>query len=75
MNSMVVRFPDGTREFRYPENVPGAGDLMWHRGEPFRVVSVNEDGGRVVVIVETTSQAIGDQLLSEEGGIHLDAIA
>jgi hypothetical protein len=55
--------------------VPAAGDLVWHRGEPFRVISVNEDGGQAVVIVETASESLRDQLLSEEGGLHLDEIA
>ena len=29
MSSIVVRFPDGSREFRYPEKVPNAGDVVW----------------------------------------------
>ena len=41
MGSMVVRFPDGSKEFRYPEKMLVEGDVVWHDGERFRVVSVN----------------------------------
>ena len=71
MGSMVVRFPDGSKEFRYPEKVLVDGDVVWHDGERFRVVSVSTDeNDRAVVIVEADS-GIGDMLRSEEGAVHL----
>ena len=71
MGSMVVRFPDGSKEFRYPEKMLVEGDAVWHDGERFRVVSVSTDEkDRAVVIVEADS-GIGDVLRSEEGAVHL----
>ena len=75
MGSMVVRFPDGSKEFRYPEKVLVDGDVVWHDGERFRVVSVSADeNDRAVVIVEADS-GIGDMLRSEEGAVHLVEIS
>ena len=75
MGSMVVRFPDGSKEFRYPEKVLVDGDVVWHDGERFRVVSVSTDeNDRAVVIVEADS-GIGDMLRSEEGAVHLVEIS
>ena len=71
MSSMVVRFPDGSKEFRYPEKTLAEGDVVWHDGERFRVISVSTDEkDRAVVIVEADS-GIGDMLRSEEGAVHL----
>jgi hypothetical protein len=70
MGAMVVRFPDGSKEFRYPEKMLVEGDVVWHDGERFRVVSVNTDENTAVVIVEGYS-GIGNMLRSEEGAIHL----
>jgi hypothetical protein len=75
VGSMVVRFPDGSKEFRYPEKVLVDGDVVWHDGERFRVVSVTTDeNDRAVVIVEADS-GIGDMLRSEEGAVHLVEIS
>jgi len=42
--SLVVRFPDGTKQFRFPNQMPEAGDALWHDGERYRVISVSADG-------------------------------
>lgn len=73
MVSITVRFPDGSREFRYPEKPIEEGDTVWHDGQRYRVVSVQTDGDVSTVIVEGDS-GLGDTLLSEEGGIRLEPI-
>jgi hypothetical protein len=71
MASIIVRFPDGTKEFRYPEQMLGENDVIWHAGERFRVISVQaDDADRAVVTVEPDS-GLGDTLRSEEGAIRL----
>ena len=75
MASILIRFPDGTKEFRYHERQLQPDDILLHDGAHFRVVSVSGDGnGRDVVVVESASHGIGDLLLSEEGAIRLVAI-
>jgi hypothetical protein len=74
MNVIVVRFPDGSREFRYPERELEPGDVIWHAGESYRVVHVSEDGGPPTVTVEPESDGLGDLLSSERGGIQLVAV-
>ena len=75
MGVMVVRFPDGSKEFRYPEKMLVEGDVVWHDGQRFRVISVNtDDQDRAVVIVEADSNDLGELLRSEEGAIHLAEI-
>jgi len=72
---MVVRFPDGSKEFRYPEKMLVESDVVWHDGQRFRVISVNtDDQDRAVVIVEADSDDLGELLRSEEGAIHLAEI-
>jgi hypothetical protein len=71
MGSMVVRFPDGSKEFRYPEKMLVEGDVVWHDGERFRVVSVNTDEKDSTVVIVEAFSGIGDMLRSEEGAIHL----
>ena len=71
MNSIVVRFPDGSKEFRFPDKMLEQGDVIWHAGEAFRVVNVNmDDGERPVVSVERDA-GLGDTLRSEEGAVRL----
>ena len=75
MGVMVCASPTGSKEFRYPEKMLVEGDVVWHDGARFRVISVNTDEqNRAVVIVEPDS-GIGDLLRSEEGAVHLVAIA
>jgi hypothetical protein len=71
MNSVVVRFPDGTREFRYPEKGLEEGDVLWHDGQRYRVVHVSDDGNQPVATVELESDDLGDVLQSERGAIEL----
>ena len=72
MSSVVVRFPDGSREFRYPEKMLEVGDVVWHDGDRYRVVHVAaDDDDRPVVTVEPESDDLGDILRSERGGVEL----
>jgi hypothetical protein len=72
MSSVVVRFPDGSREFRFPEKALEEGDVIWHEGQRYRVVHVgSDDGENPVVTVEPESDDIGDLLQSERGAIAL----
>jgi len=73
--SLVVRFPDGSKEFRYPSKALADGDIVWHNGERFRVIDVgSEDGESDFATVERESD-LSDLLRSEEGAIHLEEIA
>jgi hypothetical protein len=71
--ALIVRFPDGSREFRYPEIPLGVGDTIWHDNVRYHVVSVtgNDDGDRLTVTVEPDAESIGDLLSSEEGALVL----
>jgi hypothetical protein len=68
-----VRFPDGTKEFRYPETPPEEGSPVWHEGERYRVVSVSMDGAQASMIVQADSSS-SDLLRSEEGAIQLEPV-
>jgi hypothetical protein len=72
MSSVVVRFPDGSREFRFPESGLKEGDVIWHDGQRYRVVHVgSEDGEQPIATVEPESDDLGDLLQSERGAIEL----
>jgi hypothetical protein len=73
MPVFIVRFPDGTREFRYPERPLKEGDAVWHDGVRYHVVSLSEDaaGDQLTVTVEPDAESIGDLLSSEEGALVL----
>jgi hypothetical protein len=72
MSSVVVHFPDGSREFRFPQEPLKEGDIIWHAGERYRVVHVTtDDGDNPAVTVEPASEDLGDLLSSERGGIQL----
>jgi hypothetical protein len=69
---LVVRFPDGTREFRYPEKMLEEGDVIWHDGTRYRVINVSANGdNQFVAIVEPEAPTLGEVLQSEEGAIRL----
>ena len=65
MASVVVRFPDGTKEFRFPETMLEENDILWHAGERFR--SVNTDGAEQAVVTVEPDSGIGGVLRSEDG--------
>ena len=72
MSSFIVRFPDGSREFRFPPEPLEEGDVVWHDGQRYRVVHVAEDDEKTAfVTVELDSEDLGDLLGSERGGIQL----
>jgi hypothetical protein len=75
MKSFIVRFPDGEKEFRYTESDLMEGNLVWHEGARYRVLSVaSEDGQMRVVTVEPDSDDLGDLLKSERGAVALELI-
>ena len=62
--NVVVRFPDGSSDFAFPDDPLEKGDVIWHEGERYRVLHVaSGDGAGPVVIVEAGSGA-----LHQEGG-------
>jgi hypothetical protein len=72
LGNIVVRFPDGSREFRHPEEPLKEGDVIWHEGQPYRVLHVGTDHvGNPIATVEADSDDVGDLLDSERGGIVL----
>lgn len=72
MNNVVVHFPDGSREFRFPEEPLEVGTVIWHLGQRYRVIHVaTDDDQGASVTVEPDSEDIGDLLRSERGGTQL----
>jgi hypothetical protein len=72
MSSVVVHFPDGSREFRFPSHPLKEGDVIWHEGQRYRVIHVaSDDGDNPSVTVELESDDLGDTLRSEKGAIQL----
>jgi len=72
LRNIVVRFPDGSRDFRFPEEPLNEGDVIWHDGQRYRVLHVGtDDGGNPVATVELDSEDLGDLLDSERGSIVL----
>jgi hypothetical protein len=49
------------------------GDVIWHAGARYRVISVSGDE-QPIVIVEADSDALGDVLRSEEGAITVTPV-
>jgi hypothetical protein len=75
MESLFIRFPDGTREFRMTERALGVGDRLRNGGHTWRVISVTSDvTGRTIVVVEPESPTVGETLRSEEGALVLEEI-
>jgi hypothetical protein len=71
---VIVHFPDGSREFRYPSRLLEHGDVLSYDGDRYRVVDVMTDGDRHSVRVELDSDDLGDLLRSERGAIELEPV-
>jgi hypothetical protein len=71
---VIVHFPDGSREFRYPSSMLERGDVLSYDGERYRVVDVMTDADRHSVRVELDSDDLGDLLRSERGAIELEPV-
>lgn len=71
--ALIVRFPNGSREFRYPDRPLEVGDHLWHDNVRYHVVSVTEDaeGDQLTVTVEPDAESLGDLLGSEQGALVL----
>jgi hypothetical protein len=74
MPSVIVHFPDGSKEFRYPVDGLSEGDVISHAGDRYRVVSVRADGERHSVTVVAATDDLTDLLRSEEGAIELQML-
>ena len=72
MSSIIVNFPDGTREFVYPANPLNEGDVIWHDGARYRILSIAQNDGRPqTATVEPDTDGLGSLLTSEEGALRL----
>jgi hypothetical protein len=72
LSSVLIHFPDGSREFRYPPQPLNVGDVIAHDGARWRVLAINSADGRPqTVTVEPDSDDLRDTLSSERGGIQL----
>lgn len=71
---VIVHFPDGSREFRYPSRQLERGDVVSFNGDRYRVVDVTSEGDRYRVIVEPDSDDLVDILRSERGAIELEPV-
>ena len=69
--SVIVHFPDGSREFRYPDQPLEEGDTIWHEGERYTVIRVAEDGSRSSVTVQQLDSDGAAGAAGSEDGIHL----
>jgi hypothetical protein len=72
LSSIYVRFPEGTREFLHPSRQLQEGDIIWHDGTRYQILSIAaNDGQPPSVIVEPEANRLGDLLRSEEGALRL----
>lgn len=70
--TIVIRFPDGSKEFRFSERMLEEGDIIWHEGKRYRVLHVlNDERDQPVARVEPDSGDILDSFQSEAGEMHL----
>ena len=74
-SSVIVYFPDGSREFVYPAKPLNEGDVIWHDGARFRILSITQNDGRPhTATVEPETDDLGALLTSEEGALRLVAV-
>lgn len=72
MSTIIIRFPDGTREYRYTGRDVQEGDVIWHDGQEWKVLAViSNDGRPQTATVELDSDDLIDTLRSEKGTIEL----
>lgn len=71
---VIVYFPDGSRDFRYPTRALERGDVVGWNRDRYRVVDVMTDGDQQSVRVELDSDDLTDLLRSERGAIELEAV-
>lgn len=72
MSTIIIRFPDGTREYRYTGRDVQEGDVIWHDGQEWKVLAViSNDGRPQTATVELDSDDLIDTLRSETGAIEL----
>jgi hypothetical protein len=50
MASIIVRFPAGAKEYRYLEKELKEGDILWHEGEPYRIVDISGDTPAIATV-------------------------
>ena len=75
MSTIVVRFPDGYREFHMTSRALEVGDRGWRDGDAYRVRSgLANDHGGAVIVVEPESPTVGEALRSESGAIVLEPV-
>jgi hypothetical protein len=68
----IVNFPDGTREFVYPANPLNEGDVIWHDGGRYCILSIAQNDARPqTATVERDTDDLGSLLTSEEGALRL----
>ena len=64
--NVVVRFPDESRDFQFPDDPLAEGDVIWHEGERYRVRDIaSRDGAGPIATVEIESHGLGDNPGSE----------
>ena len=75
MGTTIIRFPDGTREYRYTGRDVLEGDVIWHDGQQWKVLGVTSNDGRPqTATVELDSDDLADKLRSERGAIALEPL-
>jgi hypothetical protein len=52
VSNVVVRFPDGSKEFRLAERALVEGDVIPHGADRFRVTAITTEADRTIVSVE-----------------------
>lgn len=62
-STVVMHFPDGSREFRLPTQLPDVGDFVWRDGHRYRVARVDADqAGAPVVTLDGEFDVLGHRI-------------